>query len=164
MRFVSLLLMVVCSVHAAPHDAVAYEQQLEAFAAERVRLSAAYRAPGADKRAIRAVARRALLRFIDDVVFEAWAGTPWGLGRRSTATRPHEPGMVVGCSYFVTSVLQNAGLRLSSRYHFAQAPALHIQRSLAPRAADMLRVTSVPGPLWNSLPRPTDAFCQHRSS
>jgi hypothetical protein len=71
-------------------------------------------------------------------------GTPWGLGRNSTSTRPHQDGMTVGCSYFVTSVLLNAGLRLDNRYRFAQAPALHIQRSLAPRRADLHRFLSIP--------------------
>ena len=148
MHVALLLLLAACAAPAvagaAPHDAVDYERQLARFAAERARLAVAYRAPGADKGAIRAAARRAVLGFIDDVVFTAWAGTPWGLGPHSTATRPHQPGKVVGCSYFVTSVLQNAGLELSNRYHFAQAPALHIQRSLAPDASDMLRVASVP--------------------
>ena len=41
-------------------------------------------------------------------------------------------------------MLQNAGLRLVNRYRFAQAPALHIQRSLAPARGDLHRHYSVP--------------------
>jgi hypothetical protein len=66
-------------------------------------------------------------------------GTPWGLGPRSTADRPHHAGMVVGCSYFVTGVLENAGLRLESRTRFAQAPSALMQRALSPAPRDLHR-------------------------
>ncbi len=85
-----------------------------------------------------------MLRSITRDIFPAWMGTPWGLGRNSTSRMPHLPGKTVGCSYFVTSVLQNAGLRLTNRYRFAQAPALYIQRSLAPRRKDLRRYYSIP--------------------
>lgn len=93
---------------------------------------------------IRAQARRFVLDTIERRIFPAWLGTPWGMDRNSTATRPHQRGMTVACSYFITSVLQNAGLRLDSRYRFGQAPALYIQRSLAPKRADLQRYFSIP--------------------
>lgn len=138
----SLLLLLValpCSTMArVPGAAEVYDAALIGFEAERVALAKAYaQAAGEQKAAIRAKARARVLAFLDTTVFPSWMGMQWGLGRNSTATRPFEDGMVVGCSYFVTSVLQNAGLKLSNRYHFAQAPALHIQRSLAPRKADL---------------------------
>jgi hypothetical protein len=80
---------------------------------------------------------------IEDV-FPAWMGTPWGLGAQSDASRPHQPGKVVGCSYFVTGVLDNAGLRLESRRRFAQAPALWIQRALLPYGGQVHRFGSLP--------------------
>ena len=77
-------------------------------------------------------------------MFPAWLGMPWGLGKNSTADRPHAPGMTVACGYFVAAVLENAGLALSSRYKYAQAPALQVQKALAPAAADLHRYFSVP--------------------
>jgi hypothetical protein len=52
--------------------------------------------------------------------------------------------MTVGCSYFVTSVLLSAGVKLDNRFTFAQAPAIHIQRSLAPAKSDLHRHFSIP--------------------
>ena len=95
------------------------------------------------RRGLRARARRFVVRSITDTLFLAWLGTPWGLGRNSTATRPHQPGMVVGCSYFVTSVLQNAGVQLEDRYRLARAPALEIQRALAPDPRHLHRYGSI---------------------
>lgn len=121
-----------------PGAAEIYEAALIGFEAERTTLAKAYATAGRqEKAAIREKARARVIRFIDETVFPSWMGMQWGLGRNSTATRPFEDGKVVGCSYFVTSVLQNAGLTLSNRYHFAQAPALHIQRSLAPEKRDL---------------------------
>lgn len=123
----------------------AYESALTAFAARQATLAKQFKdANSKDKAAVRILARSAILAFIDDTVFPSWQGTPWGLGKNSTATRPHQPEMVVGCSYFVTSVLQNAGLKLSNRYKFAQAPALFIQRSLAPQKRDLHIFYSIP--------------------
>ena len=126
---------------AAPFDAAAYERSLAAIEATRVQLGARFaKATTATERAaIRREARRAVLAAITDVAFPAWMGTPWGLGRDSTADRPHQPGKVVGCSYFVTGVLQNAGLRLESRTRFAQAPSLLMQRALTPDPTAMHR-------------------------
>ena len=66
------------------------------------------------------------------------------MASNSTATRPHEPGKTVGCSYFVTSVLLSAGVELENRFTFAQAPAIFIQRSLAPAKDDLHRYFSIP--------------------
>jgi hypothetical protein len=110
-----------------------FEETLDAIAARRAALSAAYARASTDdaRAAVRAAARAFLIETITGELFPAWLGTPWGLGPKSTATRPHQPGMSVGCSYFVTSILGNAGFRLDSRYRFAQAAAVDIQRSLA---------------------------------
>jgi hypothetical protein len=45
----------------------------------------------------------------------------------------------VGCSYFLTGVLENAGLKLESRARFAQAPSLWIQRALLPAEGRVYR-------------------------
>ncbi len=128
------------------HDAQAYEASLEKIEARRLKLAQRYKAaadePTRDR--LREQARDFVLKTLTEEIFPAWVGTPWGLGRESTSQRPHTKDMTVGCSYFVTSTLQNAGLRLSNRYKFAQAPALHIQRSFAPRKADLHRYVSIP--------------------
>lgn len=175
MRRACIVLVAVAACHRAPgpepapdddpapvlRDA-AFDATVAAIAARRAELAARYagaRTP-ASQAAIRAEARAFLLAAIRDELFPRWLGTPWGLGRNSTATRPHQPGMTVGCSYFVTAILGNAGFRLDDRYRFAQAPALDIQRSLArgPRAirrylslapAELAeRVATLPDGLW----------------
>ncbi|MBN2576634.1 MAG: hypothetical protein JXP73_18865 [Deltaproteobacteria bacterium] len=122
-------------------DRAAYEAALAALESKRIdlcrRLSRARSA--AERAAIRQQARRTVLNAVTETIFPAWMATPWGLGPDSTALRPHQPGMVVGCSYFVTGVLLNAGLRLSSRARFAQAPSLLMQRALTPDARDLHR-------------------------
>ncbi len=123
-----------------------YEQLVASIEARRLRFQRAYqRARTANqRRAIRRKARRFVVDTIIRDIFPPWMGTPWGMDRNSTATRPHQRGMTVACSYFITSVLQSAGLRLSNRYRFAQAPALHIQRSLAPQREHLQRYFSIP--------------------
>ena len=75
---------------------------------------------------------------------------PWGLGPDSTPTRPHQPDTVIACGYFVSSTLENLGLKLDTRFRFAQAPALHAQRSLAPAPRDLHVFFSIPGDLLAS--------------
>lgn len=125
----------------ARHDAA-----IARLADERERLAVRYgeaATPGAQAE-IRAEARRLLEQAIVDELFPAWLGMPWGMASNSTATRPHEPGKTVGCSYFVTSVLLSAGVELENRFTFAQAPAIFIQRSLAPAKDDLHRYFSIP--------------------
>ena len=130
---------------APPAPADDFDALLAGIEAAQRRLGARWRAAADDdeRAAIRAETRRTLVDTIADELFPRWLGTPWGLGKNSTATRPHEAAMTVGCSYFVTSVLQNAGLALDNRYRFAQAPALHIQGSLAPGRGSIHRFLSI---------------------
>jgi hypothetical protein len=125
----------------------AYEATLQAIEAERQRLAQLYaRADEAHERAsIRAEARAFVRAAIVGDIFPAWLGMSWGLGANSTANRPHAPGMTVACGYFVSSVLENAGLRVQTRFSYAQAPALTVQRTLAPAAGEVHRFFSVPG-------------------
>ena len=131
---------------AGPFDAAAYERSLADIEARRVQLGARFAkaTTAAERVAIRNEARKAVLSAITDVAFPGWMGTPWGLGRDSAPDRPHQPGKVVGCSYFVTGVLENAGLRLASRARFAQAPSLLMQRALTPDPAAMHRYPGLP--------------------
>jgi hypothetical protein len=95
--------------------------------------------------AVLARARDVAFRAIVDDLAPLWLGMPWGLGRDSTASRPYQPGKVVGCSYFVTAIAAGAGLVLDDRYRFAQAPALAIQRALARGRGAVHRYLSIPG-------------------
>jgi hypothetical protein len=126
---------------APPFDALAYEKSLNELESRRSSLAARHvQARGPARRAVLAEARRTVLEAITRLIFPAWLGTPWGLGKNSTSTRPHQPGMVVGCSYFVTSVLQNAGLRLENRFRFAQATSALMQAALSPDPRDLHRI------------------------
>jgi hypothetical protein len=134
------------AVAAAEDPGDRWDRATAALEARRTELADRYaRARAADARAVvLADASAAFLDAVDDLV-APWMGTPWGLGTNSTARRPHEPGMTVGCSYFVTSILQGAGVALDNRYHFAQAAALHIQRSLVGAGrAGIHRFLSIP--------------------
>jgi hypothetical protein len=156
MRWMLLLAVVAAALgcgepaHGQPlpgrrHDPAAFDRALRRLEGRRLELARALRrAPDDAARArVRAEARRTVVRAIVDEIAPAWMGTPWGLGSNSTARRPHEPGKTVGCGYFVAGVLENAGLRLDTRVRFAQAAALRIQRSLAPRAEDLHRFGSI---------------------
>ena len=125
----------------AAHDPAAYEAALGRIEARREALGRRLRAAdsGAARAEIRAEARAYALQAMREVIFPAWMGTPWGLGARSTPTRPHQADTVIACGYFISSALENLGLRLDTRFRFAQAPALHAQRSLAPARGDLHR-------------------------
>src|SRR5262245_13917967 len=116
------LLLIVPPASAAPFDAAAYDKALADLEAKRVELGRRFQqaASDRDRAAVRSEARKVVVAAITGTAFPAWLGTPWGLGANSAPSRPHEPGKVVGCSYFVTGVLENTGLRLQSRARFAQ--------------------------------------------
>ena len=88
-------------------------------------------------------ARNFVVKSIVEDIFPVWMGTPWHMGEDDDALMPHQEGKRVSCSMFVTAVLQNIGLRLDSRLRWAQAPALYIQRSLAPKRKDLQRYFSI---------------------
>ena len=138
----------VAAVAATPPapDPAAYEAALARIEARRVALARRLAAAegGAAREEVRSEARTYVLAALREVVFPAWMGMPWGLGPNSTPLRPHAPGTEIACGYFVSSVLENVGLRLDTRFRFAQAPALHAQRSLAPAERDLHRFFSIP--------------------
>jgi len=138
-----LLALVLVQDQGAP--APDFDHTVARIEARRRSLSARYQAaPARTRPAILREARGFVVAAIIDDLFPAWMGTPWGLGAQSDASRPHQPGKVVGCSYFVTAVLQNAGLELESRRRFAQAPSLWIERALLPYGGKVHRFGSLP--------------------
>lgn len=124
-----------------------YEDTLRAIEAERLRLAGRYAraTEEVERAAIRAEARAFFTGAVATRLFPAWLGMAWGLGPNSTANRAHAPGMTVACGYFVSAVLENAGLRVKTRFSYAQAPALQVQRTLAPGRGEVHRFFSVPG-------------------
>jgi hypothetical protein len=144
----TIALVVLVAAPSAASAGTTFDEVLRKIEGRRNELAQRYRGATDDRaRAqIRAEARAFLEATIVSDIFPAWLGTPWGTGANSTACVPHEPGKVVGCSYFLTAVLQNAGLRLESRARFAQAPSLWIQRALLPPAAHVVRFGSLPAP------------------
>jgi hypothetical protein len=113
---------------------------------ERSRLAQRWRSAetAAARAGVRNEARRYVVATLVRKIFPAWYGTPWHMGEDDDASVPHQPGKRVSCSYFVTAALLNVGLKLTDRRAFAQSPALHIQRSLAPAPEDLSRFPSVP--------------------
>lgn len=138
---------VVAGPEPAPFDAGRYVALLEQVHIHRSELGVRYaaaRGPRA-RAAIRDEARRFIVTTLVSQVFPAWMGMPSGGGRQATASLPHEPGMYISCSYFLTAALQNAGLVLESRTRFAQAPAAWIERALLPPGGQIYRYGSLSG-------------------
>jgi hypothetical protein len=122
-------------------DAARYAQLLDQVAARQRALGARYDAARGTRAraAIRDEARRFVVETLVGRVFPAWMGMPSAGGPQATASLPHQPGMYISCSYFLTAALQNAGLVLESRARFAQAPAAWIQRALLPPGGQIHR-------------------------
>ena len=123
-----------------------WDESVDAIAAERTRLAAAWRAattPG-ERALVRDRASVYLAGAMIDRLLPPWLGMPWGMGKNSTATRPHQSGKTVSCSYFVGAVLQGAGFQLRDRFRLGQAAALDIQRSLVGGAGRVHRFLSIP--------------------
>jgi hypothetical protein len=118
----------------AGFDAARYAAFVDEVALRRGELGARFAAArGARARAaVRDEARRYIVDTLESRVFPAWMGMPSAGGVQATASMPHQPGMYISCSYFLTAALQNAGLVLESRARFAQAPAAWIERALLP--------------------------------
>lgn len=142
-------LQVTADEGAKVHDAAAYEAALAKIEGRRLALARRFKAAedAGGRAAVRAEARTFTRTAMREVVLPAWLGMPWGLGPDSTPTRPHQAGTVIACGYFVSSTLENLGLKLDTRFRFAQAPALHAQRSLAPAPRDLHVFFSIPGDL-----------------
>ena len=137
------LLLFLAQDAAAP----SFDDVVAGIETHRRELAARYRrAPARARPPLLGEARAFVVSTIIEELFPAWMGTPWGLGRDSNASRPHQPGKVVGCSYFVTAVLENAGVALESRARFAQAPSLWIQRALLPFGGQVHRFGSIDAP------------------
>ncbi len=142
------LAMPAAPVLATPEafDAAAYRDVLAQIVSRRTELGARYAASRGTRAraALRSEARQYVVEALVSQVFPAWMGMPSGGGPQATASLPHQPGMYISCSYFLTAALQNAGLVLESRARFAQAPAAWIERALLPPDGQIHRYGNLP--------------------
>ena len=123
-----------------------WDESVDAIASERARFAAEWRAattPG-ERAVVRDRASVFLANAVIDRLLPPWMGMSWGMGRDSTATRPHQEGKSISCSYFVGAVLQGAGFQLRDRFRLGQAAALIIQKSLVGGAGKVHRFLSIP--------------------
>lgn len=90
-----------------------------------------------EKSGVRDEARRLVVDAIVNTIVPAWQGMPWTMavipdGLKPDATYPFEKGKGISCSWFVVSVLRNAGLTFVNPRQFAGAISIHIQYALSP--------------------------------
>lgn len=74
----------------------------------------------------RTTARDAFLTYLDTQAFPAWKGTPWAF--HGTTTTPKEGA--IACGYFVTTVLEQAHVKLE-RVKLAQQASAYLVSTLA---------------------------------
>jgi hypothetical protein len=79
-----------------------------------------------DKAGTRKKAKQALLEYLDGQAFPAWSGTPWAFS--GTSTTPKEG--TIACGYFVTTVMEQAHLRIE-RVRLAQQASAFLVSTLA---------------------------------
>jgi hypothetical protein len=89
------------------------------------------------REAVREEARACVIEAITREIFPGWMGMPWTMagmqeGLKPNASVPGERGRGVSCSWFVVSVLRNAGLRFAGPPRFAGTIAVHFEHSIAP--------------------------------
>ena len=123
-----------------------WDESVDAIATARARFAGEWRAattPG-ERAVVRDRASVYLASAVIDQLLPPWQGMAWGMGRDSTATRPHQEGKRISCSYFVGAVLQGAGFQLRDRFRLGQAAALIIQKSLVGGAGRVHRFLSIP--------------------
>ncbi len=115
----ALVALILAADAGAPIDAAAARIQLEK---QRVALAASDEAVAKK----RATARLTLRSYLENSAFPAWAGTPWDFNGTSTT-----PGQgKIACGYFVTTVLDQAGVKVQ-RVKLAQQASANIVSTLA---------------------------------
>ncbi len=132
------------------HDLKAYQEKLAAVHDFRIASEKRLRASRdpAEKRRIRDEVKQFVVRAIVHDIIPGWLGMPWTMaiindGLKPDAAFPFETGKGISCSWFVVSVLRNAGLRFVNPRDFAGAVSIHIQHSLSPRQTGFKRFFSI---------------------
>ncbi|MDP3238395.1 MAG: hypothetical protein Q8N26_36715 [Myxococcales bacterium] len=115
---------------------VSYDQARADLDATRQTLAAQW---PKDKAGTRKKAKQALLDYLDGQAFPAWSGTPWAF--YGTSTTPKEGA--IACGYFVTTVLEQAHLRIERVRLAQQASAFLVSTLARGSAVEWLRPTGV---------------------
>ena len=102
-----------------------YASKLNSLATERQKLAEEYRKSAGNKQEVLEKARRVFVSSIDRNIFPFWYGTDWDFNGVTETPREGK----IACGYFVTTVLRDAGLRLS-RVSLAQQASEKIIKSL----------------------------------
>lgn len=102
-----------------------YALKLTSLAVERRKLAEEHRKAAGNKQEVLEKARRVFVSSIEQNIFPFWYGTDWDFN--GTTETPREGK--IACGYFVTTVLRDAGLRLS-RVSLAQQASENIIKSL----------------------------------
>jgi hypothetical protein len=102
-----------------------YASKLKSLATERQKLDEEYRKAAGNKQEVLEKARRVFVSTIDQNIFPFWYGTDWDFNGATETPREGK----IACGYFVTTVLRDAGLRLS-RVSLAQQASENIIKSL----------------------------------
>jgi hypothetical protein len=102
-----------------------YASKLKSLANERQKLAEEYRKAAGNKQEVLEKARRVFVSSIDQNIFPFWYGTDWDFNGVTETPREGK----IACGYFVTTVLRDAGLRLS-RVSLAQQASENIIKSL----------------------------------
>ena len=135
---------------ATEFDAAVFEQTLMEIEGARKRFHRDLK-DASDRRernAIREAARKYVVQAIVEKIIPQWRGMPWTMaviddGLGPDAAVPFEPGKGISCSWFLVSVLRNAGLRFLSARSFAGTIAVHFQYALSPRDRDLHRFFNI---------------------
>ncbi|MBL8916450.1 MAG: hypothetical protein JNM17_37470 [Archangium sp.] len=111
------LIVVLLAATPVENRLESYEAARTALEAKRVELAAQWKKT---PKQTRAVARKAVLEYLDQSAFPAWKGTPWEFYGTSTT-----PGQgTIACGYFVTTVLEQAGFKIERVWLAQQASAV----------------------------------------
>jgi hypothetical protein len=102
-----------------------YASRLKSLEVERQKLAEEYRNAAVNKREVLDKARRVFVSSIEQNIFPFWYGTDWDFNGATETPREGK----IACGYFVTTVLRDAGLRLS-RVSLAQQASENIIKSL----------------------------------
>ena len=115
---------------------VSYEQARADLDSTRQTLAAQW---PKDKAGTRKKAKQALLEYLDGQAFPAWSGTPWAF--YGTSLTPKEG--TIACGYFVTTVLEQAHLRIERVRLAQQASAFLVSTLARGSTVEWLRPTDV---------------------
>jgi hypothetical protein len=143
MRFLSLLLLLFCSLHSHADEArilaekqKTYPKLVASIETQRLKFADRWKAADAEKQATILVEARAFIeKTIIDKLFPCWMGTTWDFNGVS-----QQPGEgAIACGYFVSTVLRDAGYKVERAKLGQQASQIIIKTMTSD---DHIKITS----------------------